>query len=408
MAGHITKRTIADGTAKGRTRWRARHPDPLRGGTAQIERVFDTRKAAEDWLAALRPSVSSGQYLDPVGGRMALADLAAEWRTTWRRLEPKTKAGYESILNRHYLGDGCRFAQAELVALTPDVVQRFVNDLSATHAPATVRRVYGVLRQMFALAVKRRYVAESPCDAVDVGEERAARGADGLLQKPRIYLTDAEVRTLAEAMPPRWRVAVYVSAYCGLRAGEQWALRRRDVDLVKGELHVERALKDINSTSTALADDEKGLIFGPTKTHATRVLALPGFIRDMLREHLAAPSAGGVGPDDLLFTSRHGHPVRHSLFYARVFRPVAMRTLPMEKRACRWHDLRHTCASLSLAVSPNLHIVKERLGHTDIKTTINVYGHLLPSVDQALAEGLGAGYAAAEEASNVVQLRAVT
>ena len=61
----------------------------------------------------------------------------------------------------------------------------------------------------------------------------------------------------------------------------------------------------------------------------------------------------------------------------------------------RFHDLRHTCASLSLAVAPNLHAVKERLGHEDIRTTINTYGHLLPSVDEALADALGAMYEAA-------------
>ena len=54
------------------------------------------------------------------------------------------------------------------------------------------------------------------------------------------------------------------------------------------------------------------------------------------------------------------------------------------------HDLRHTCASLTLAITPNLHIVKERLGHESITTTIDIYGHLLPSVDAALMDGLGA------------------
>jgi len=61
-------------------------------------------------------------------------------------------------------------------------------------------------------------------------------------------------------------------------------------------------------------------------------------------------------------------------------------------------------AALSLAVTPSLHLVKERLGHDDIRTTINVYGHLLPSVDAALADGLDALHAAAL-ATNVVALR---
>ena len=70
----------------------------------------------------------------------------------------------------------------------------------------------------------------------------------------------------------------------------------------------------------------------------------------------------------------------------------------------RFHDLRHTCASLSLSIAPNLHVVKERLGHEDIRTTVNIYGHLLPSVDAALADGLGALYDSAEP-NNMRELR---
>jgi hypothetical protein len=104
-----------------------------------------------------------------------------------------------------------------------------------------------------------------------------------------------------------------------------------------------------------------------------------------------------------VFTTKTGRPIRHSLSYKRVFRPAVRAALPhpadyKSKRGLRWHDLRHTCASLSLAVAPNLYIVMNRLGHDDIKTTINTYGHLLPSVDAALVDGLAALF----EADNVV------
>ncbi len=91
----------------------------------------------------------------------------------------------------------------------------------------------------------------------------------------------------------------------------------------------------------------------------------------------------------MIFTTPRGGPVRHGRFYSRVFRPAAKQALPVAKHKLRWHDLRHTAAALFLAVEPYLYIVKERLGHEDIRTTINVYGHLVPSVDEALADGLG-------------------
>src|SRR5689334_749820 len=100
-----------------------------------------------------------------------------------------------------------------------------------------------------ALAVQRRYLTVSPCN--DVKLPKKQQGTEIL------FLEAHKVRALAEAIDPRWRVAVYVAAYGGLRAGEQWALRRRDVDLLRGELVVERALNDIGGK----------LEFGPTKTH---------------------------------------------------------------------------------------------------------------------------------------------
>jgi integrase len=113
-----------------------------------------------------------------------------------------------------------------------------------------------------------------------------------------------------------------------------------------------------------------------------------------------------LAPNRLVFTTERGHPVQHSNFYRRVFRPAVERLWPQGQRlhGLRWHDLRHTCASLSLAATGgNLHVVKERLGHSSITVTVDRYGKLLPSVDEALAEALAAMYDASED--NVVELR---
>ncbi|HEX4189229.1 MAG TPA: site-specific integrase [Solirubrobacteraceae bacterium] len=398
MAGHITRRNGG--------KWRARYPDPLRGGTTQIERTFALKGEAEDWLSDIKTSAKTGQYIDPQQSARTLGDVVAEWRGTWTDLEPKTKAGYESILNKHVLP---RFGKARISAITPDAVQRLVNDLAKDHAPNTTRRVFSVLRAVLALAQHRRYLATNAAEGVRL-PKKAPRN------QQRLYLSAPQVRQLAEAMPTRYRVAVYVAAYCGLRAGELWALRRKDVDLLHGELHVRQALKDINTTSEHLAADEKGLLFGPTKTHAARKLSLPQPITAMLTEHLAGPLPGGPSPDALIFTAPEGGPVRHGLFYRRVFKPTLTGVeskdpkkrrapaLPKHLHALRWHDLRHTAAALSIQVSPNLAMVQSRLGHEDIRTTINIYGHLLPSVEAALAEGLTATFNATA-APNVTPIR---
>lgn len=255
------------------------------------------------------------------------------------------------------------------------------------------------------MAVQRRYITANPCDPVRLPKKPAGRS------KRMLILTPEEVSALAEAIDPHYRTATYVAAYCGLRAGELWAQRRRDVDLMHGVLRVEQALKEVNGTkdNDALTDDERGLIFGPPKSAASiRPVSLPAPIKALLTDHLSGPLPGGNHPDALIFTTQSGLPVRHRLFYRRVLRPAVAKALPADKQALRWHDLRHTWASLSLAVAPSLHVVKERLGHEDIRTTVNTYGHMVPSVDAALAEGLSALFDAATNAqptSNVVELR---
>jgi integrase len=146
---------------------------------------------------------------------------------------------------------------------------------------------------------------------------------------------------------------------------------------------------------------------GPTKTHAHRTVALPRFLREMINEHLSDPVslASGSGPDALVFASPSGEPMRHNLFYKRTFKPAVRRALP-HKAGFRFHDLRHTCASLLAAQGAHPKLVQERLGHSSIAITLDRYSHLFPSAEEALVDALDAARAGATLTSNVAELRA--
>lgn len=124
----------------------------------------------------------------------------------------------------------------------------------------------------------------------------------------------------------------------------------------------------------------------------------------MLAGHLADASYGGTGPDAFVFTLKSGQPLRHGLFYSRYFRRAVEGNpkkgvppaLPPEKQSLRFHDLRHTCASLGVASGANVKQVQEMLGHSSITITLDRYSHLFPSDHETLAERLDATFAAAE------------
>lgn len=463
MPGYVRARKDANGNVKkradGSTVWQARwRPADDPGDSRREEKNFKTKREALNWIRKRDTDVERGAYAPASKGTVLFSTVADELRAVWsaRGLGPKTRAGYEAILDRWLIGETdplhpgrpARFRSVKIGAVTTKMAQDFMGEVGAARAPNTTRRIFGVLSDVMKLAAQRGYIATSPCAAVELPSKKRAG-----VRRSHLYLEGPELLTLADAIPAHWRVPVLVAGSCGLRAGELWALRRRDVDFLHKELTVHYALKEINSSAASLAED-KGLIVGPPKSAASRRrVSIPADLIPLLRTAIEQPGLRGPGgyavaravdedradlgwtdnasdPDRLLFVTPRGYPVRHNLFYKRVFRPAIEGTpaspasparrgraavpacaavpaaLPARLHALRWHDLRHTCAALSLsAPGANLATVKERLGHENIATTVDLYGKRVASVDAALADAVGASIFG-PDAGNVTPLRA--
>lgn len=391
MPGHVRARgKRADGTTIWQARWR--HPDNL---VHRRESNHKTKRLALDWINDQEADAKRGSYTDPRKGQVTFAVVADEWRGTWGKLAPKTQVGYESILRRHVLP---AFGDKRVAGITPKDVQDFANRLAGTLAPNTVRRIMDVVRGVLALAAARRYVPISAAAGVELEPK-----GDGVEINP---LTHGEVRALLAALPEQWRLPVLLDVYTGLRAGELWALRRRDVDALRGELLVDEAIKEVTAASAAKVPEAQritpSLIVGPTKTYAKRKVSVPAFLRDELAAHLGRSLPGGDGPEAFIFTTPTGEPVRHNLFYKRVFSPAVRQAFP--GRALRFHDLRHTCAAWLIEANAHPLQIKLRLGHKEIRTTMDTYGHLFPSAEPEMAGLLDAAYRTADALPAVVAL----
>jgi integrase len=278
-------------------------------------------------------------------------------------------AGYESV----YAGPLENAAAAELV--------------SAGSEAGTIRNTFNVVRLVFGAAVDSGAIRANPCTGIRMPKSTRSE---------MLFLEPEQIVRLADAITPAFRTLILVAAYTGLRAGEIGALRVGRVDVLRGSADVRESLSDVNGK----------LVFGPTKTYAHRTVRLPRFLCDELAQHLAGRAHCA---DELVFTSASGSPLRHNLFYARHFKPaVRMAGLPP---ALRFHDLRHTCAALLIAQGAHPKAIMERLGHSSIQVTLDRYGHLFPSLDESLTDGLEATYQAslslraAEPETSVAALR---
>ena len=200
-------------------------------------------------------------------------DYAASWLRR-RDLKPPTRAHYSTLLEKYLLPT---FRDVPLRAITPTIVAEWHHDLGKLTGPTYRAHAYSLLRAIFRTAMDEDEATVSPC---------RIRGAGSSKRVKKIRpATLADLEALAAAMPDRLRVAVLLGAWCGLRFGELTELRRKDVDLKNGVLHVRRGV--VRAGGQVIVDTSKS-------EAGKRDVAIPPHLIPMLRDHLASTPPGGV------------------------------------------------------------------------------------------------------------------
>jgi integrase len=349
---------------RGPKRWRARHRAP---DGRERSKTFERRVDAERWLTRQESDKLHHQWVDPALGEIHFEDWARTWLGLQVDLKPKTRAGYESILRTHLRG---AFGTWAIAAIQPEDVERFVAQLvAAGKAPRTVRNAYRALSAIMAAAVRNRRLAASPCVGIALPRPQP---------KDMRPLTPAEVERLAAASG-EWGDLIYFAAYTGCRWGEIAGLRVGRVRF---------GVVDIIESASEVAG---GIQFVAPKNGRSRTVRLPAFVMELIARRLA-----GRDPSELVFANPEGGPLRHTVFLRKVFHPASKAA---GLGSVRFHDLRHTCAALLIAQGAHPRAIMERLGHSTIAVTMDVYGHLFPSLDEALAVGLDRAFREARAAS---------
>ncbi len=321
--------------------------------------------AATKLLSRLLGQAESGTYAAP--SRTTLAEFAVEWLRAIRpELAPSTWSQYEHYLRLQVMPS---LGNTRITDLTPLHVQRMLTTLHHDLAPKSVRHVHNILRTCLDRAVEWGILGVNPVRKVK---------APPVPRREMHIWTPEQARLFNDiAATDPYYALYFVALTTGMRRGELIGLRWQDVDFDAERLTVQQTISRAQGR----------LHVRDTKTAAgrRRIALLPETIT-VLREHRQRQLAGGVSsPEGLVFVNPHGEPASVTTVGKHFHAIITAAGLPH----IRLHDLRHSHASMLMALGVNPKVIAERLGHANISTTLGTYAHLLPDAQKEAVDKLG-------------------
>ena len=236
--------------------------------------------------------------------------------------------------------------------ITPAMINKWFAKQDVQH-PSARAHAYDTLRNMLNTAVDEDVIAVNPCKIKGASKSKTPRKS-----RPA---TLEEVGVMVLHLPDRYKAMLLIAVWCGLRFGEITELRRKDIDLDEGVIRIRRAV-------VKLGPD---FIVGETKSEAgVRDVDIPPHLLDIIQAHLDEHVA--PGSDALLFSSMKD-PARHmsQSTLTKVYYPAREAA---GRPDLRWHDLRHTGATLAAATGATLADLMARLGHSTVHAAM-IYQH---------------------------------
>ena len=341
-------------------RWQASYWHPNYAKRVNGATTFGSKADANAWLAGEETTIrSGGTAVDARRGKVRFHEYSAQWLAE-RPLRDRTREVYASILRVDILPEFDRFP---LATITTDRVRRWHSELVKSK-PSMAPKAYRLLRTILTTAVEDGVLAENPC---------RVRGAATEHVDEREIPTLADVEKLLDAIEPRYRTAVLLAAFCGLRKSECFGLARRHV-VLKGSYATVRIERGRGEASG------KGLVFQDPKSDAgARVVALPERVKLDLSHHLR--TYVGKGPDALLFTTERSGDVPRASSWKRIWGNAR---LDADVPDITFHDLRHLAGTLTALAGGTIKEIQARMGHATPDAAM-IYQHVAKGRDGVLA-----------------------
>ncbi len=346
-----------------------------KGKRRQVKKTFASKKEAEDELIRMLAEAQAqedGGYVDI--GKVTVGEYLDRYLEA---VAPGLEAGTLDNKKTSLLHWRKLIGSVPLAKLTRLDVQRAANGLPAELAPTTKRSVYAVFRCALRQAVKWDMLPRDPSEGVkSPSSKKDKRGLHAWTEEETArFLEQTKAGT---RLHPLFALALAT----GMRQGELLGLKWQDVDLVKGTVSVCRALVRIRG--------QKSVLRPPKTTGSRRQIPLDTATTTLLKAHRKRQMEErlAIGPkwedNGLVFCTRQGTPLHNTQVELSMHTWSAKAGVPR----IRFHDLRHTHATLLLKAWVQVKVVSERLGHSTIRTTLDIYAHVLPDMQKEAVEAM--------------------
>jgi integrase len=331
--------------------------------------VQGSKRDAERCLGETLHQLDTGVYIEP--NKTRLADYLHRWLVDYVRLNlsPRTAEGYEHILQRYIIPE---IGNIILTQLKPEHLQRYYSQTQNKGLSAqTVRHHHTVLHKALETAIEWGLVIRNAADAVT--PPRAT------CPEMQTWNEDEIGKFLEAAKTTPYYALFYTALFTGARRSELLALRWQDIDFLLGQIYINRSLHVLKGGMVVYK--------APKSAKGRRTVAMPPSLYLVLDEYRKAREAESLLismslPDGDLIFSTLGKPllpntVTHA--WIKLVRRTGIKVI-------RFHDTRHTHASLMLKQGIHPKVVQERLGHSTIAITLDTYSHITPGLQEAAAK----------------------
>lgn len=330
-----------------------------------------TKRQAEQHLREIESAIVRGEYQQPVGQTMA--EFLAEWLShAHASLEESTFVHYRMLVRAHIIPE---LGRMRLDQLTPLVIQRFYRKLQEPGSnrrdknkglgSKAIKNIHGILHRALVMAVRWGLLTRNPADAVDTPKMTRSRVSAA---------SPDELQQILEVVESagEWRIPLLIAIGTGMRRGEVLALQWQDYDPTAKTLLVQRSRTQIDTYNVVL----KG-----TKTDRTRVVLVNDSLAAELDRQRIQTSFNK--PTDWICCDAEGKP-----FIPKHLTRALESIVKSLGITVTLHGLRHSHATTLIAAGVPVKTVSERLGHSTVVITQDIYTHVLPHMQRQAADAI--------------------